>query len=525
MNMIRTPVSTFFDRDGTPLESGYVYIGQTGMDARTNPIQVYLDDALTITIDQPIRTLAGYPAYQGGPIQLFVAEPAFTCTVLDKNQVSVFANMEMEIFEGADFRALLAGAGGAALVGNQLPFGVDLAIQPVSDFINNNVLMPSQFAGTAEQQILAAIDEANQSRNGGLGQTVLLPRGETEMTASFNVGNRCSLIGVNKRGSRLIADAAHTGPYMVTVINGTTSTFDNALERMTLDCNDVAGLGGVVADAWQEGGGLRNVLIQKFRTYGAYVRNGYGGAATLLIDGSELFGSAVAAATAGIYVEEVSIISNFLVHVTNSTITGGPGTPMSYGIYVENDSLHCHVVHFEEAVSGIYLDGGGNHVLIGVTGASTVTNVVEIASTFTGSVTMIGCFRGGATNLLKDNRAAGFGTIAVDRDIRIDTRPPLALGSIMAAGVLNGATVTLTKGYGLASVVRTAAVPAGSYDLTLTTTAQTANDWAPFASSNGFEGNVRCTNIGVDSVRIETFNAAGALTDVNQIKFQVVRVA
>lgn len=117
MNMVRQPIPTFFDLDGTPLENGYVYIGETGMDARTNPVQVYLDDALTITIDQPVRTLAGYPAYQGAPTQLFIAETSFTCTVLDKNQVTVFANKEMETFESADFRASLAASGGSNLVG------------------------------------------------------------------------------------------------------------------------------------------------------------------------------------------------------------------------------------------------------------------------------------------------------------------------------------------------------------------------------------------------------------------------
>ncbi len=429
-----------------------------------------------------------------------------------------------------DERALitdLASPTGGAMVGNQLPAGDDLRTQPVSDFISNNVLMPSQFAGTAEQQVLGAIAEANESRNGGLGQTVLLPRGETEMAASFNIGNRCSLAGVNKRGSRLIADSAHTGPYMVTVVNGTTSTFDNALERLTLDCNDVAGLGGVVADAWQEGGGLRNVLIQKFRTYGVYVRNGYGGASTLLIDGAELFGSGAAAADAGIYVEQVSTLSNFLVHVTNSTITGDIGVPMDYGIYIENDSLHCHVVHFEEVESGIYLDGGGNHVLIGVTGATTVTNVVEIASNFTGTLTMLGCFRGGATNLIKDNRLGGVGTIAIDQSyFEITADPPISPGSDYAWGTFNGSTVgTPSTDFckGVSGITRNSA---GSWTITLTRSLPSADDMIPYGvvvNINGVEP-PQVSKVGVNTFSIALRTLGGTPIDANEIKFAVKRL-
>lgn len=414
---------------------------------------------------------------------------------------------------------------GAAMTGNQLPIGEDLRTQPVSDWINNNVLQPSQFAGTPEEQLVRAIAEAGTARNGALGQTVQIPRGIIETTVPFNMLNRAAVRGVSKRGSIIKAAAGFAGDYMATVLNGVTSTFDNGFEHLTLDCNDIAGLGGVDSQAWQEGGGIRNVLLLGFRTHGLRLRDGFGGASTCLIRECEIFGGGVGGpAISGIRVEEISLVGNFLCRVCDTTITGRPGVPMTYGIEIVNDSLHCYAVHFEEVASAIYLDGVGNHVLIGVTGANTVTNLVEIAPTFTGSLTMIGCFRGGATNLLKDNRAGGFGNVQLDRDIRIDARPPIALGSIMAGGVLNGATVTLTKGFGLASVVRTASVPAGSYDLTLTTTALTANDWAPFASSSGFEGNVRCTNLGVNSVRIETFNAAGALTDVNQVKFQVMRV-
>jgi hypothetical protein len=59
---IQVPFPVFQDRDGQPLEAGYVWIGAANLDPQTNPINVYWDAALTISAPQPIRTLAGYPS-------------------------------------------------------------------------------------------------------------------------------------------------------------------------------------------------------------------------------------------------------------------------------------------------------------------------------------------------------------------------------------------------------------------------------------------------------------------------------
>lgn len=69
---IQPPYPIFTDTDGSPLNSGYIYIGVANLDPQTNPIAVYWDAALTVPVAQPIRTINGYPSKNGSPARLYV---------------------------------------------------------------------------------------------------------------------------------------------------------------------------------------------------------------------------------------------------------------------------------------------------------------------------------------------------------------------------------------------------------------------------------------------------------------------
>jgi len=69
---IQVPFPVFAGTDGLPLENGYIWIGTVNLNPQVNPIAVYWDAALTIPAAQPIRTLNGYPMYQGTPGRLYV---------------------------------------------------------------------------------------------------------------------------------------------------------------------------------------------------------------------------------------------------------------------------------------------------------------------------------------------------------------------------------------------------------------------------------------------------------------------
>jgi len=62
----------FTDIDGQPLEAGLIWIGVTGLDPITNPINAYWDAALTQLVAQPVSTRGGYPLNGSAPGRLYV---------------------------------------------------------------------------------------------------------------------------------------------------------------------------------------------------------------------------------------------------------------------------------------------------------------------------------------------------------------------------------------------------------------------------------------------------------------------
>lgn len=93
---ITPPFPIFSDRDGTPLEDGYIWIGTANQDARTNPIAVYWNNILTEPAAQPIRTLGGYPSRFGTPGQLFISAQVYSILVQDKRGTLVYSDQAAE---------------------------------------------------------------------------------------------------------------------------------------------------------------------------------------------------------------------------------------------------------------------------------------------------------------------------------------------------------------------------------------------------------------------------------------------
>jgi len=88
---IQVPYPIFSDKDGSPLQNGYVWIGTPYLDPRTNPVTVYFDEALTQIAPQPLRTLNGYVYNAGSPAQLYVNGVNFSILVQNKNGSMVYS--------------------------------------------------------------------------------------------------------------------------------------------------------------------------------------------------------------------------------------------------------------------------------------------------------------------------------------------------------------------------------------------------------------------------------------------------
>lgn len=88
LTAVLPPFPLFTDRDGQPLDSGFVYIGVANQNPVSHPIAVYWDSALTVPAAQPIRTIGGYASNNGTPGLLFSASD-YSITVKDKNNVQL----------------------------------------------------------------------------------------------------------------------------------------------------------------------------------------------------------------------------------------------------------------------------------------------------------------------------------------------------------------------------------------------------------------------------------------------------
>jgi hypothetical protein len=83
LTQLAPPYPIFTDRDGKPLDAGYLYFGTAGLNPETNPIQVYYDINLTQPAAQPLRTSNGYVMRNGSPALIY-ANAQFSVTVRDK---------------------------------------------------------------------------------------------------------------------------------------------------------------------------------------------------------------------------------------------------------------------------------------------------------------------------------------------------------------------------------------------------------------------------------------------------------
>jgi hypothetical protein len=87
---IQVPFPVFQDRDGQPLENGYVWVGVANLNPQTNPVVAYYDAALTVPAAQPLRTLNGYISRAGTPAQIYVDAANYSILVQDSKGSMVY---------------------------------------------------------------------------------------------------------------------------------------------------------------------------------------------------------------------------------------------------------------------------------------------------------------------------------------------------------------------------------------------------------------------------------------------------
>ncbi len=134
-NSIIPPYPIFFEADGTPLENGFIYIGEPGFDAQSLPKASFYDIGMTIPTvtggGGAIRTSGGYPVLAGGATVAYV-DGDFSITVRDRNGVLVYSALNRT------FAYSIADASGSAILapnGNFAGVGIGFIDEPTTGLV------------------------------------------------------------------------------------------------------------------------------------------------------------------------------------------------------------------------------------------------------------------------------------------------------------------------------------------------------------------------------------------------------
>lgn len=105
---VLNPIPQFFDKDGDPLDNGYLYFGLANQNPVTSPQTVYWDADETIPAAQPIRTLNGYPVRSGTPAIVYVPNDFSLLVKNRRGQVVFYAANSADFGNAATLRAEIA---------------------------------------------------------------------------------------------------------------------------------------------------------------------------------------------------------------------------------------------------------------------------------------------------------------------------------------------------------------------------------------------------------------------------------
>lgn len=88
MTMFLAPYTAIADIDGSPLDAGFLFLGEYGKDPELFPVEIFWDSDFTVPAAQPVRTRNGYPVRNGSSAKVYLK--AVQHSVVIKNRNSAF---------------------------------------------------------------------------------------------------------------------------------------------------------------------------------------------------------------------------------------------------------------------------------------------------------------------------------------------------------------------------------------------------------------------------------------------------
>lgn len=137
-NRIGNPLPYFPDKRGLPMDGGKLYIGEAGEDPQTNPIDVFLDEAMTQEATQPIPIIGGSPCQDGNPRSFYIDEAVYSLRVRDRDGAEMFyvPRVTNPVAEGT--------GGGGSDPGTDGEDGIDAISATLS---NESIILPADASG------------------------------------------------------------------------------------------------------------------------------------------------------------------------------------------------------------------------------------------------------------------------------------------------------------------------------------------------------------------------------------------
>lgn len=251
---------------------------------------------------------------------------------------------------------------------------------------------------------------------GARGGVVKLAGGDYYCSNMLTVGTNRIIRGDNylSTGLRVSGTGWGANTSFVQFINGTSSAFGSRLENLNIDGNSNTTVTKLIdAQDWNELCGLYFCYVRGFTKYGLYLSNYYSGSANAHLHAVQMFESSSASGVnrACIYMADPGFSQGwFQLHCKELVVVGNAtdGQTNCTGIVAQGRvKVLAGGIHGEKLNSIISMSGAASVYgdSIQATGNATVTQVFSYGSTATGKIDVAGADIGGATYLVKDNRA------------------------------------------------------------------------------------------------------------------------
>lgn len=202
---VTEPIPQFHNRDGQPLDGGFIYVGQAGLDAQANQIQLYRDPALTLPLSQPVLTLNGYASDGPTPIAFYAAVGDFSIKLLDANGTLVLSAPNVTTRLDA---ANLTGSISAALI-SFLQFGTGAVARTVQDKLRDTVsvfdfMTAQEIAGVKAGTFLVDVTAPINAAISSGAREIFFPQGGYVVSSPINIGATSvgvSLVGAGRQAT------------------------------------------------------------------------------------------------------------------------------------------------------------------------------------------------------------------------------------------------------------------------------------------------------------------------------------